>query len=407
MRLSGKTVVLGVCGGIAAYKAAEIVRLLAKGGASVRVVMTANAGEFITPLTLQTLSGQPVSTSLFDLTQESEIGHIELADSADVVLVAPATANVIAKLAHGLADDLLSTLLLATRAPIVLAPAMNVHMYENAAVQSNLQIVAERGVRVVEPAAGFLACGYEGKGRLPEPAVLVEEALRACGPADLAGETVLVTAGPNREPLDPVRFLSNRSSGRMGYALATAAWRRGADVLLVSGPTSLPDPHGVRTLRVDTAAEMHKAVRAGIKGATVLLMAAAVADFRPEAVAPRKIKKTGKNDRLNIELVRTVDILGDLPSSRRRRVTVGFAAETEDVLENAQRKLAEKRLDLIVANDVSRHDAGFEVSTNAVTLIDASGAEEVDLAGKDEIADRVLDRVVRIRDGRRQPRRRS
>jgi phosphopantothenoylcysteine decarboxylase/phosphopantothenate--cysteine ligase len=406
MRLSGKTVVLGVSGGIAAYKAAEIVRLLAKNGASVRVVMTANAREFITPLTLQTLSGNPVSTSLFDLTQESEIGHIELADSADVVLVAPATANVVAKLAHGIADDLLSTLLLATRAPILLAPAMNVHMYENAAVQHNLGIVAERAIRVVEPAVGSLACGYEGKGRLPEPEVLVEEVLRACGPADLAGEKVLVTAGPNREPLDPVRFLSNRSSGRMGYALAAAAWRRGAEVLLVSGPTSLADPYGVRTLRVDTAAEMHEAVKAGIKSATVLLMAAAVADFRPKAVAPQKIKKAGKNERLTLELERTVDILGDLPSSRGRRVSVGFAAETEEVLQNAQRKLAEKKLDLIVANDVSRRDAGFEVSTNAVTLIDSTGAEDVDLAGKDEIADRVLDRVVRIRDVRGGKRRR-
>ncbi len=398
MSLDGKTIVLGVSGGIAAYKAAEIVRLLVKAGAVVRVVMTRGACEFITPLTLQTLSGNPVSTSLFDLTQESQIGHIELADSADLVLVAPATANLIGKLAHGLADDLLTTILLATRAPIVLAPAMNVHMYENAAVRDNLAIVAKRGVRIVDPGVGSLACGYEGPGRLPEPALIVEEAVRVVGVADLAGEKVLVTAGPNREPLDPVRFLSNRSSGRMGYALASAAWRRGADVVLVAGPTSLPDPHGVRMLHVGTAAEMHEAVSREAKGASVLLMAAAVADFRPKSVAAQKIKKT--KGKYVVELERTVDILGELRSSRSPRIVVGFAAETENVVENAERKLREKKLDLIVANDVSREDAGFEAPTNAVTLIDADSREELALASKESIADSVLDRVVQIRGAR-------
>ncbi len=395
MSLVGKTIVLGVSGGIAAYKAAELVRLLSKAGATVRVVMTRGACEFITPLTLQTLSGNPVSTDLFDLTQESEIGHIELADSADAVVIAPATANLVGKLAHGLADDLLSTVLLATRAPVVLAPAMNVHMYENAAVQDNLKLVAKRGARIVEPAVGSLACGYEGPGRLPEPAVIVEEVARAVGADDLAGASLVVTAGPNREPLDPVRFVSNRSSGRMGYALARAAWRRGADVTLICGPTALEDPHGVRVLRVDTAGEMHKAVRREVKAASVLLMAAAVADYRPKKVAEQKLKKgTGK---LSIELERTVDILADLKKVRGRRVVVGFAAETENVERNAARKLAEKGLDLIVANDVSRDDAGFEVDTNEVTLIDGNGSEAVALASKDEIADRVLDRVVEIR----------
>ncbi len=393
MSLAGKTVVVGVTGGIAAYKAAEIVRLLVQRGAAVRVVMTRSACEFITPLTLQTLSGHPVATSLFDLTQESEIGHIRLADSADVVLVAPATANFIAKLAHGLADDLLSTVLLATRAPLVLAPAMNVHMYESAAVQENLATVARRGARVVEPAVGSLACGYEGSGRLPDPAILVDEVARAASTADLAGRRVLVTAGPNREPLDPVRFISNRSTGRMGYALAAAAWRRGADVTLVSGPTSLPEPHGVRVVRAVTADEMHRAVRAEAKSASIVLMAAAVADYRAKRVATQKIKK-GKGG-YSLELERTVDILSDLPAARGR-IVVGFAAETEQVVENARRKLEAKGLDLIVANDVSRRDAGFEVDTNEVTLIDASGSEELALASKDEIADRILDRVVRL-----------
>lgn len=401
MSLAGKTVVVGVTGGIAAYKAAEVVRLLVQRGAAVRVVMTRSACEFITPLTLQTLSGHPVATSLFDLTQESEIGHIRLADSADAVLVAPATANLIAKLAHGLADDLLSTVLLATRAPLVLAPAMNVHMYESAAVQENLATVRRRGARVVEPAVGSLACGYEGSGRLPDPAILVDEVARAVSTADLAGRRVLVTAGPNREPLDPVRFISNRSTGRMGYALAAAAWRRGADVTLVSGPTSLPEPHGVRVVRAVTADEMHRTVRAEAKSASILLMAAAVADYRAKRVATQKIKK-GKGG-YSLELERTVDILSDLPASRGR-IVVGFAAETERVVENAQRKLEAKGLDLIVANDVSRRDAGFEVDTNEVTLIDATGSEDLALASKDEIADRILDRVVRLLAERGGPR---
>lgn len=399
MAMADRTVVLGVSGGIAAYKAAEVVRCLVRGGAAVRVVMTRGACQFITPLTLQTLSGHPVSTDLFDLTQESQIGHIALADSAELVLVAPATANIIAKLAHGIADDLLSTVLLATRAPIVVAPAMNVHMLENAAVQDNLRTLERRGVRVLAPAVGSLACGYEGPGRLPEPEVIALEAARALTPADLAGERVLVTAGPNREPLDPVRFLSNRSTGRMGYALAAAAWRRGAEVALISGPTALPDPYGVRTVRVTTAAEMHRAVRGEIRSTSILLMAAAVADYRPKSVAAQKIKK--KAGRHVVELERTVDILADLPPAHGRRIVVGFAAETEDVLGNARRKLAAKKLDLIVANDVSRSDAGFEVDTNAVTLIDASSTEEIPLASKDAVADRILDRVVGLRASRR------
>ncbi len=398
MTVAGKTVVLGVCGGIAAYKAAEIVRALVRRDAEVRVVMTRSAAEFIAPLTLQTLSGHPVATDLFDLTQESEIGHIQLADGADVVAVAPATANVLAKAALGLADDLLSTLLLATRAPLVFAPAMNVHMYENAAVQNNLKILAKRGAFVVDPAVGALACGYEGAGRLPDPEVVVAEIERAVCGRDLAGQRVVVSAGATREAIDPVRFVSNRSTGRMGYALARAAWRRGAEVVLISGPTPLAEPHGVRTVRVTSAAAMQKAVAKEASRAAVLLMAAAVADYRPAKAAPRKIKK-GKGKRI-LELARTADILAGLPA-RRGRIVVGFAAETDDVIANAEGKRKAKKLDMIVANDVSRADAGFEVDTNAVTIIDRLGREEVELTSKDAVAERVLDRVVALRAPRR------
>src|SRR5215470_225778 len=359
--LEGKTVVVGLSGGIACYKAADVVRQLRGGGARVRVVMTRHALEFITPLTLQTLAGEPVSTELFDLTQESEIGHIRLADTADAIVVAPATANLIGKLAHGLADDLLTTVLLATRAPVLVAPAMNVHMWENALVQANLRTLRELGWRTIDPEVGYLACGYEGAGRLADTAVIVAEVQRAVGPQDLRGERVLVTAGPNREPIDPVRFISNRSSGRMGYAVAAAAWRRGADVTLVSGPTGLGAPHGVRRVPVTTAAEMRDAVAAEFGAATMLFMAAAVADYRPAAPAAQKLKK--QPGPLRLELERTVDILGELRGRADGRLMVGFAAETENMIGNAERKLQGKQLDLIVANDVAGTDTGFEVDT--------------------------------------------
>lgn len=398
-RLQGKKVVVALTGGIACYKGAELVRLLTKGGADVRVIMTHGAAEFITRLTLQTLSGRPVNTDTFDLTQESEIGHIRLADTADAVIVAPATANLIAKMAVGIADDLLTTVLLATRAPVLIAPAMNVHMYENAVVQANLAALRQRGHRVINPGSGGLACGYEGAGRLPEPPVLLAEIERAVGGNDFAGERVLVTAGPTREPIDPVRFVSSRSSGRMGYALATAAWLRGADVVLVSGPCSLPDPRGVRTVRVGTAAEMHAAVAKEFAAATTVLMAAAVSDYRPAQPAEQKVKKgPGK---LALELHRTVDILADLGRRKGKKMLVGFAAETEDVLAHADEKRRRKNLDLIVANDVTRADAGFEAETNAVTLIDERGREDVPLLSKDEVADLILDRVVALRAARK------
>lgn len=402
MRLDGKTVLLGVSGGIAAYKAPEIVRALRQSGARVRVVLTRAAQEFVTPLSLQTVAGEPVATELFDLTQESQIGHIDLADSVDVVLVAPATANLVAKAAAGMADDLLTTVLLATRAPVVVAPAMNVHMYENALVQRNLAALEAHGWTRIEPDSGALACGYEGPGRLPDPPVLVESVAAALAPSDLAEETVLVTAGPTREYLDPVRFLSNRSSGKMGFAVARAAARRGARVVLVAGPCALPTPRGVETVPVETAEEMAAAVRGASRTASIVVAAAAVADYRPKSREAQKGAKKKGASRLDLEP--TPDVVATAVPRRAGRLVVGFAAETTDVEARARGKLARKALDLIVANDVSADGAGFDVDTNIVTLIDASGARELPLLDKDQVADAILDRVVTLRAaGRRAP----
>jgi phosphopantothenoylcysteine decarboxylase/phosphopantothenate--cysteine ligase len=363
--------------------------------------MTAGAQHFVTPLTLQTLSGRPVATETFSLTQESEIGHIRLADEADAVVIAPATANVIAKLAHGLADDLLSTVLLATRAPVLLAPAMNVHMWEHPATQANLRTLLDRRVRTVGPATGSLACGYEGAGRLAEPGEIVEVLAGLLAPQDLQGERVVVSAGPTREAIDPVRYLSNESSGKMGYAVARVARRRGAEVVLVSGPTSLPPPVGVRTVHVTTAAEMQRALEVEFRRATVLVMAAAVADYRPRRAAAHKVKKT--REALALELERTADVLSGLAARKGRRVVVGFAAETRNAVAEATRKLRDKRLDLVVANDVTAAGAAFGSDTNVVTLVDATARPEaLPLLPKDEVAGRILDWVVRRR--RRPPR---
>ncbi|HYD50549.1 MAG TPA: bifunctional phosphopantothenoylcysteine decarboxylase/phosphopantothenate--cysteine ligase CoaBC [Terriglobales bacterium] len=395
LRLEGKTVLVGVSGGIACYKAADLVRALVKAGAIVRVMMSSAAQQFLTPLTLQTLSGNPVHTDTFDLTQESEIGHIRLADSADAIIIAPATANIIAKIATGIGDDLITTVLLATRAPLVIAPAMNVHMFENPVVQENLARLRQRGHRIVEPGEGFLACGYEGKGRLADTEVLLAEVERALAPQDLAGARVLVSAGPNREALDPVRFLSNRSTGKMGFALAAAARRRGAEVTLVAGPTTLPTPIGVRRIDVVTAADMHRELSREFRDATILLMCAAVADYRPAQTAAHKLKK--QKTGMQLELVRTTDILADLAPRKGERIVVGFAAETEEVLANAERKLSDKNLDLIVANDVAGSETGFAVDTNAVVILGRGGARtEVALTSKDEVADRVLDAVCQL-----------
>lgn len=395
--LSDKTIVVGLTGGIACYKGAELVRALVKESASVHVVMTDGAREFVTPLTLQTLSGHPVRTSLFDLGEESSIGHIRLADAADVLLVAPATANVLAKLAHGIADDLLTTVALATKAPIVVAPAMNVNMLSNPVTQRNLAALRESGVRIVDPEEGFLACGWEGAGRLASEAAVLAAVRAALTPQDLAGERVLVTAGPTREALDPVRFVSNRSSGKMGYAIAAAARRHGAEVVLVSGPAALEVPPGVERVSVVTADEMHRAVLEREAWATTIVMSAAVADYRAAKPAAQKIKK--RDERLAIELERTVDILADLGRRPRRgRILVGFAAETESAIEQARKKVREKSLDLIVANDVSQHDAGFDVDHNRVWVIGANGeVEGWPLLTKDEVGERLMDRLARMR----------
>lgn len=395
MNLAGKTVVLGVSGGIAAYKAAELVRALRQRGARVRVVMTRGAQQFITPLTLQTLSGEPVATELFDLTQESEIGHIQLADAADVFLVAPATADVIGKIAAGIADDLLTTVVLATRARVLVAPAMNVHMLEAAVVQENLARLRSRGIRVIAPDQGALACGYEGAGRLPDADVLLEEVASALATQDLADETFLVTAGPTREYLDPVRFLSNRSSGKMGFAVACAAARRGARVVLVAGPTALPDPRSVEVVHVESAREMAAAVDARVGEASCVVAAAAVADYRPKrrtADKPAKVKGP-----VSVQLETTRDIVATIDRGRRDRIVVGFAAETGDPIARARGKLARKGLDFIVANDVTAEGAGFDVSTNVVTLVDSGGERPLPLLDKDDVADAILDRIRELR----------
>lgn len=394
--LHGKQIVLGVTGGIAAYKAAEIIRLLVKAQANVRVIMTKNAQEFITPLTLQTLSGNPVSTETFDLTQESEIGHIRLADTTDLILVAPATANVIAKLANGLADDLLTTVLLATTAPVLIAPAMNVHMYAHPLVQENRHKLAGIGYHIVEPSSGELACGYEGKGRLADPSDIVEEVQSVLTKKDLTNERIIVTAGPNCEPIDPVRFISNRSTGKMGYAMARVAQQRGAHVTLVSGPTSLPAPRGVDFHSVRTACEMQQAVLHAYPQASMVVSAAAIADYRPAEVAPQKIKKGA--GQFVISLDRNPDIMAGLGQQKGERLLVGFATETEDVLHNAERKLKSKNLDMIVANDVTQAGAGFAHDTNIVTLIDRTGRiEPLSQMSKDAVAHAVYDRLLQLK----------
>lgn len=399
--LKGKEIVLGVTGGIAAYKAVELVRLLTKAGANVHVIMTEGAMEFVTPLTFQTLSMNPVSTSLFNLISEREIGHISLADRADLLIIAPATANVVGKLANGIADDMLTTTVMASKAPLLIAPAMNVNMYQNPAYKENEARLKGRGVLFVEPARGLLACGWEGEGKLQEPAVIFEEALSALAPKDLVGEKVLVTAGPTREEIDPIRFISNYSSGKMGYAIARAARRRGAEVTLVTGPTCLAEPHGVAVVSVVSAAEMREAVLAKAVGSTIVIKAAAVADYRPAQRADAKIKKSTAP--LTLKLVKNPDILDELGKMKGERLLVGFAAETGDLLENAGKKLIEKNLDMVVANDVSQAGAGFNVDTNIVKLLYRDGRiEDLLLMGKEELADVILDRIVEMRRKRGQ-----
>ena len=394
-----QTVVLGVTGGIACYKAVELVRLLVRDGFAVQVIMTRGAMEFVTPLTFQTLSGKPVASETFNLTQESEIGHINLADSADLFVIAPATANVIGKMAGGIADDLLTTVLLATQAPVLVAPAMNIHMYENPLVQENIRKLRRVGYHFIEPAEGYLACGYEGKGRLPDPEKIFETIKNLLKKKDLAGERFLITAGPSREPLDPVRYISNRSSGKMGYALARAALSRGAEVVLVSGPTALEPPSGARTIAVTSAAEMRRAVLGEFPRCTALIMAAAVGDYRPAEIAPRKIKRA--KGPLELRLEPNPDILKELGAQKNGKLVVGFAAETEELTTNATKKLRAKNLDMIVANDVTQEGSGFDGDTNIATIIDRSGASfSLPLMSKSELADRIYDHLVSLKHQR-------
>jgi phosphopantothenoylcysteine decarboxylase / phosphopantothenate---cysteine ligase len=396
-------ITLGVTGGIAAYKSAELVRRLQDEGHSIQVVMTRAAREFITPLTFAALSGQRVITDLFsnqpggEGSLDSAIDHIAVAQRTDLLLVAPATADVLAKLARGIADDFLTTLYLASTAPVVVAPAMNVNMWQHAATQENVAALRTRGVRIVEPSEGYLACGMTGAGRLAEQEEIlkaVREVLQA--EQDLAGETVLVTAGPTCEDLDPVRFLSNRSSGKMGYALAAVAARRGAKVLLVTGPTSLDTPKGVGRTDVRSAEEMQRAVQARFSNCTIAVFAAAVADYRPVEQSGQKIKR-GK-DGLTLRLEPNPDILASMARDKGERIVVGFAAETEQVAENARKKLTDKNADLIVANDVSKEGAGFDHDTNIVTLFSRDGrALPLPRLSKSDVAQRILDEALRLR----------
>lgn len=390
--LQGKNIVLGVSGGIAVYKAVELLRLLTKAGAEVHVVMTKNAQEFVTPLTFQTLSGNPVHTDLFNLFQEQEIGHISLADRADLFILAPATANLVGKIAQGLADDLLTTSVMATKAPVLVVPAMNTNMYENPFYQRNERLLIEQGYHLVEPATGELACGWQGKGKLPDPETILALATSIMVPKDLLGCHLLVTAGPTREEVDPVRYLTNYSSGKMGFAVAAVASQRGATVTLISGPSNLTVPVGVKCIPVISAEQMRTAVLDHFDGADVVIKAAAVADYRPAVRAGNKIKKS--EDQLTLKLEKNPDILAELGAMKEGRVLIGFAAETERLLVHAAEKLKKKNLDMIVANDVTAEGAGFDVDTNIVRFLFGDGrVKEFDLMSKEQVATQLLNHV--------------
>jgi phosphopantothenoylcysteine decarboxylase/phosphopantothenate--cysteine ligase len=410
-------VALGVTGGIAAYKAAEIVRLLQDRGIRVQVIMTRAAQEFVRPLTFAALSGEKVITGMFSPGEEhagntdsantdspnidSAIEHIAVAQSIDALLVAPATADVLADFAQGIAGDFLTTVYLATTAPVVVAPAMNVNMWNHPATQANLEILRQRGVKIVEPGSGYLACGMTGSGRLAANDAIVAAVLEALGASqDLAGETILITAGPTREKIDPVRYLTNRSSGRMGYAVTEAALRRGARVLLVSGPTALTPPGAAEITLVESAEQMRDAVLNLLPQATIVIKTAAVSDYRAKSSSQQKIKRKGP---IALELEPTADILKEISQRKQAQIVVGFAAETENVLENARQKLAAKQLDAVVVNDVSREGVGFDSNRNEVTIITHDEVVEVPETTKWEVAQRVLDQVVRIRQRRKSP----
>ena len=397
--LKNKNVVLGITGGIAAYKAAELTRDLVKREAGVKVIMTENAARFIAPLTLQTLSGNPVYSDMFSLAGDCEIPHISLAQTADIIVVAPATANIIGKIASGIADDLLSTTIIATKAPVLICPAMNSDMYDNPILRSNIDKLSSLGYLFVNAGYGELACKSQGPGRLPDPGDIAEEVEVVLTEKDLEGHRILITAGPTRELFDPVRYISNHSSGKMGYALAIMARRRGADVTLISGPTALSIPAGVSFVGVSSAEEMRDAAMEHLEDSTVIIKAAAVADYRPSVASDSKIKK--KDGGLDVRFERTPDIISEVSGRKGDRILVGFAMETENLVENAKGKMKTKGMDLIVANEIGHPGSGFQHDTNIVKIIDKSGnIEELPLMDKKDVADRILDRVLKI-SGRR------
>ena len=392
--LKDKTILLGVTGGIAAYKSASLASRLVKAGAEVRVIMTEHATNFINPITFETLTGHKCITDTFDRNFEFQVEHVSLAKKADVIMVAPATANVIAKLAHGLADDMLTTTILASHAPKLIAPAMNTGMYENPVTQNNLALLKKYGMEVIEPAAGHLACGDEGKGKMPEPEILYEHILRSCAcKQDMKGLKVLVTAGPTQEAVDPVRFLTNHSSGRMGYSIAKACMLRGADVTLVTGRTALTPPLFVDVIPVVSAKDMYDAVISRSDGMDIIIKAAAVADYRPVHVAEEKVKKSDGS--FSLELERTDDILKYLGEHKKSgQFLCGFSMETENMLENSRKKLEKKHLDMIAANNLKVPGAGFETTTNIITIITPDSVKELELMSKDDAAFRLLDEIL-------------
>ena len=393
--IENKNIVLGISGGIAAYKSAELLRLYIKAGASVRVIMTQNAQAFVGPLTFEALSRQSVCTNLFEKSGNASIRHIEWAEKADVVVIAPATANIIGKLANGIADDALSTFMLAVTCPAILCPSMNTHMFESSAVQRNLEMLRSDGYFIIDPESGNLACGTTGPGRLPEPEDIFDRTVCYLTPKDLKGKKLLVTAGPTREPIDPVRYISNPSSGKMGFAVATAAEYRGAEVTLITGPSNLLSPNNVRVIRVNTAQEMAQAVFEYTEYSDIVIKAAAVSDYRPANRSEQKIKKQA--DQLVLSLEKTRDILKEVGKNKNGKILVGFAAETEHLERHAQQKLVEKNLDIIVANIVGYPDSGFDADTNTVTLFFKDRAkEDLPKMTKQEVANLLLDRIVKM-----------
>lgn len=390
-----KNIVLGVSGGIAAYKSIELLRLFVKEGANVRAIMTKNAQEFVGALTFEALSGRAVCTDLFEKSDDASIRHIDWAQQADIAVIAPATANIVGKLANGIADDALSTFMMAVTCPVILCPSMNTHMFESKAVQRNLEILRSDGYFVIDPDSGSLACGTTGPGRLPEPHDILDRTVFYLTPKDLKDKKILVTAGPTREPIDPVRFISNPSSGKMGFAVARAAEYRGAKVTLITGPTNLLDPNNVAVIRVNTAKEMTLAVLDNFENYDIIIKTAAVSDYRPKNYAEQKLKKD--NDELVLSLERTQDILKEISRIKKEQVLVGFAAETEHLERHAEQKMAEKKLDIIVGNIVGHPDTGFGADTNTVTLFYKGGTKEnLPKMPKDDVANLLLDRILKI-----------